>query len=170
MYLLVLDQKSNLLDFPALWQCCGAGFRGRTAGLVLRGKGGPRRLDTGIRLLAQNLFCTLDSVQGIGLVAQNLFYASGLLRRCCKVRHEPSAGMTTADFVLTRHTMLPVTGNIRQSTQPKCWHCIRHSEARRIPRERANKYMQNGSQHSVNATVNTTKTLGNPANSTRQSF
>ena len=85
MYLLVLDQKSNLLDFPALWQCCGVGFRGRTAGLVLRGTGGRRRLDTGIRLLAQNLFCTLDSVQGIGLVAQNLFYASGLLRRCCKV-------------------------------------------------------------------------------------
>ena len=48
-------------------------------------KGGPRRLDTGIRPLAQNLFGTLDSVQGIGLVAQNLFHTSCLLRRCCKV-------------------------------------------------------------------------------------
>ena len=56
MYLLVVDQKSNLLDFPALWQCCGASFPGRTAGLVLRGKGG-LVLDTGIRLLAQNLLC-----------------------------------------------------------------------------------------------------------------
>ena len=60
-------------------------FSGPSGRLRVSRKGGRRRLDTGIRLLVPNLLCALDSVHGIVLVAQNLFHASCLLRRCCKV-------------------------------------------------------------------------------------
>ena len=105
-----LGPEKQLVGFSSILAVLWRRFSGPYGRPRASRKGGPRRLDTGIRLLAQNLFCTLDSVQGIGLVAQNLFHTSCLLRRCCKVLHEPSAEMTTADFALTRHYNAPCDG------------------------------------------------------------